>query len=417
MFVNGTFRLAAGSELVTTNCFAFIGTNGTGSMFVEGGTWEAQYIAVGNGGIGSLTFSGGTTRTRSYLSLGNTPGTAITNYGTGTVVLNGGELITTNTGGIVVSTHIGGGGVSNDGGSGFMTVSNGIWRSSDVYVSNGKLTIAGGVTLLASANYGSLYVGAYSSNGNVLITGGELTVTNPFTAIHLGLASSNYSSRGEMTISNGLWRARSVYLVRRSSTDYPQAETGTGILNIAGGLSVISSNLVIGNDACVGEATVTMTAGSLFVTNSTQESVLEIKSGTFNLRGGLLHADKIVLRNCGRLIHTGGNLVAGSIDMQPNGDADGDGLPNYWEQQNGFNVFDPTTGVEDIDDDGLDNFVEYWLGSDPRDAGDPMRITGVHVVSNDVHVTWKYVPPPGNSYKRYAVEATPSLTSTWFTVS
>ncbi|MDH5402145.1 MAG: hypothetical protein OEY49_06610 [Candidatus Heimdallarchaeota archaeon] len=47
-------------------------------------------------------------------------------------------------------------------------------------------------------------------------------------------------------------------------------------------------------------------------------------------------------------------------------DYDGDGLPDFWEDQYGTNlaVFDQS---EDIDDDGLTNIEEYQIGTDPLD--------------------------------------------------
>src|SRR5262249_13025227 len=60
--------------------------------------------------------------------------------------------------------------------------------------------------------------------------------------------------------------------------------------------------------------------------------------------------------------------------LDPDLDADGDGLPNGWEQTYGFSPFsdvgnDGPNG--DPDGDGLSNLAELLGGSDPLDAASP----------------------------------------------
>jgi hypothetical protein len=49
-------------------------------------------------------------------------------------------------------------------------------------------------------------------------------------------------------------------------------------------------------------------------------------------------------------------------------DDDGDGLPNVWEEQFGFNPLNPADGLSDSDGDGFTNLEEYLAGTDPTDA-------------------------------------------------
>ncbi|MEA2003918.1 MAG: fibronectin type III domain-containing protein, partial [archaeon] len=49
-----------------------------------------------------------------------------------------------------------------------------------------------------------------------------------------------------------------------------------------------------------------------------------------------------------------------------NNDTDGDGMPDGWEVENGLNPVDPTDGALDSDDDGLSNEDEYLHGTDPN---------------------------------------------------
>jgi hypothetical protein len=159
-----------------------------------------------------------------------------------------------------------------------------------------------------------------------------------------------------------------------------------------------------------------MYGGNMFITNANHDAVLDVRGGAFTLRGGSLVVDKLVVGMCGHFIRGGGTLTAGSITLAPNDDADGDGLPNWWEQLYGFDVFDPTTTVADSDGDGLDNFVEYWLNSNPLNPSDPLHITRIARESNDIRVTWNYVPVPGSSFQHCILEAGSTLTGPWVNV-
>jgi uncharacterized protein (DUF1800 family) len=47
-------------------------------------------------------------------------------------------------------------------------------------------------------------------------------------------------------------------------------------------------------------------------------------------------------------------------------DSDKDGMPDWWEDANGFNKFDPSDATQDADGDGVNNRDEYLLGTDPH---------------------------------------------------
>lgn len=49
-------------------------------------------------------------------------------------------------------------------------------------------------------------------------------------------------------------------------------------------------------------------------------------------------------------------------------DSDGDGMPDEWEDEHGFDKEDPSDAGEDADEDGLTNLGEYQEGTDPRDS-------------------------------------------------
>ena len=62
------------------------------------------------------------------------------------------------------------------------------------------------------------------------------------------------------------------------------------------------------------------------------------------------------------------NLGTGRADADDNLDTDGDGLPDWWEIANGLDYLDPDgdNGFDgDIDGDGLTNYSEFLIGTDP----------------------------------------------------
>jgi Bacterial TSP3 repeat len=389
--VDGSLQLNSG---LLTNRNTFVGVTSAGRMTMSGGTWQSRFVDVAGGPAGTLTIAGGTATILETFGIGFSS--------TGTVWLTGGELVCTNISGTLTNSSQ----IGRTGAHGQMIVSNGTWRAAIVEVGSpgrGTLTIAGGTSLFNSKAYiGSLGTGA------VWITGGQLTATNSTTAV---------SGLGQVTISNGLWRARHVVIGVDDLVRGPAVDVGGGTITVAGGTSVISSNLTLGV-SCTGTGFVHVAGGSLFVTNAAHNAVLDVIGGTLTLSSGSLTVDHLLLNTvCSRFIRTGGALSITSTNLPPFFDADGDGLPNYWELENGLDVFDQLTGVEDPDGDGLDNYVEYLAGTDPHDPTDPFRITAIAKEGNDIRITWDFLTPPGNPYDHCIVEANPTVTGTWTDVS
>lgn len=57
-----------------------------------------------------------------------------------------------------------------------------------------------------------------------------------------------------------------------------------------------------------------------------------------------------------------GDKIANFVDL----DDDGDGMPDFWEQLNGFNSLNADDASDDPDEDGLSNIEEYQAGTDPN---------------------------------------------------
>jgi hypothetical protein len=261
-----------------------------------------------------------------------------------------------------------------------MKVSNGtvicenIWVGWSVFSQEGTLSIAGGTVSVLE----TLSVSARSNySGQVWMTGGSVTTSNLYI---------NGDGRAEMVISNGVFSTLTARIGRVIGS-YKRR----GALAIAGG-RMTASHLIVGDGACLATGTVTLTSGTLFVTNVVHDATLDIRTGTLTMNGGTLLADRLVITNsCARLIHTAGSISIGTMILDPTLDADGDGLLNSWEQINGLDPLTPT-GINgpagDPDGDGLSNLQELLAGTSPTKATSALRITGTEAVGDDILVIW-----------------------------
>jgi len=64
-------------------------------------------------------------------------------------------------------------------------------------------------------------------------------------------------------------------------------------------------------------------------------------------------------------------VLSPGFTLWADGDNDGDGMPNGYESEHGFDPDDPTDAADDEDGDGMTNLEEYQAGSDPEDPEDP----------------------------------------------
>lgn len=91
------------------------------------------------------------------------------------------------------------------------------------------------------------------------------------------------------------------------------------------------------------------------------------------------------------------------VDEEDVADADGDDLPDVWENMH-FGDLDEDRD-DDHDVDGLSNYQEYLLGTDPTLAGGgQLEITALHVEGDQKTITWDASP-----LRRYDVQATTAI--------
>ena len=267
-----------------------------------------------------------------------------------------------------------------------------------------RLTIAGGGTVLCS----NAYVGANSSSisNTVIVTDAEslwlvglnlsigesafntMVISNGAQVVDatavVGNAGSTSSSNSVLVTDSGLWQTGILTI---------GAGAGSNSVVVAGG-SVVTTNLLIGVGPPSSFGTpcdnlLELDGGTVTVTNSTGNAVLEVRHGTLVLNGGTLQVDELVMTNdCGLYVPNGGTLIAGSVLLNPNLSALGDGIPNGWKEQYGFNVFDPTVAQADTDGDGMSNLQEYLAGTDPLVPASVFRITNIDREGNDIRVMW-----------------------------
>ncbi len=93
------------------------------------------------------------------------------------------------------------------------------------------------------------------------------------------------------------------------------------------------------------------------------------------------------------------------IDLNPDLDADNDGLPNSWEREHGFDPNSAADALFDTDGDGLTNLEEYMAGTDPHSAASALRFQSITYNGADITLRWRSV-----AGKTYQVQASAGVT-------
>jgi hypothetical protein len=102
--------------------------------------------------------------------------------------------------------------------------------------------------------------------------------------------------------------------------------------------------------------------------------------------------------------------TAGKSNSGEVSDSDGDGLPDVWEVQNGFDPQNPADAALDSDNDGLTNLQEFLAGTNPRDPVSKVSLTLVSV-SDIAGTVLSFPSVPGKSYSvQYRNNLLPSTT-------
>ena len=227
----------------------------------------------------------------------------------------------------------------------------------------------------------NLYVG-YSGGGNSLVisNGAQVIDSDAYVSYNFPGIGIGSSSNVVRVADGGVWQNHALFIGYNGWSDY---------VVVAGG-SVLATSLNVGFNfrfRCANY--LELDSGNVVVTNATHDAVLEVRNGSFIQNGGVLQADVLVMTNaCGLFVRNGGTLIVGTLVLDPNLSAVGDGIPNGWKQQYGLDPFDPNLANEDADGDGMSNLQEYLAGTDPTNSASFFGVTAVAQEDNDVRVTW-----------------------------
>ena len=227
----------------------------------------------------------------------------------------------------------------------------------------------------------NLYVG-YSGGGNSLIISNGAQVINGDAYVSYNFPGFGIGSSSNVVrvADGGVWQNHALFIGYNGWSDY---------VVVAGG-SVLATSLNVGFNfrfRCANY--LELDSGNVVVTNATHDAVLEVRNGSFIQNGGVLQADVLVMTNaCARFIRNGGTLIVGTLVLDPNLSAVGDGIPNGWKQQYGLDPFDPNVANQDPDGDGMSNLQEYLAGTDPTNSASVFCITSLAATGNDVLVSW-----------------------------
>jgi hypothetical protein len=390
----GVVHLAGGQIFLTNAGPSAVGINAVGQLIVSNGNVQTAgfvFVGSGAGSQGTLTLAGGNYQSLAFghLTIGMETGSV------GTVSVTGGNLIANNTASSNSFMTIVGGD-----GSGQLNLLAGTNVLSSTMVggdpgSQGTITMAAGVTTLQ----GPLQLGSsLNATGTFWMIGGQLTQTNIYVSSSRPNNTNYFPSClgswgvASLIVSNGKWSGGAMVLGVHSNS--------VGTVSMSGGSMTLLSELLIGYCPSGGVGVVTVAGGSLYVTNAAHNASIEVRQGQLNLNGGLLQTDVLIMTNtCGLFAKGGGTLIVGSLVLDPNLSALGDGIPNGWKQQYGFNPLDPAVANADSDGDGLSNLQEFLAGTDPTNSASSVRITSMQAIGNDLRIAWSVV-----TGKTYAVE-------------
>ena len=168
-------------------------------------------------------------------------------------------------------------------------------------------------------------------------------------------------------------------------------------LNVAGNVTLGGALMV----SLINNFQALMTAGASFTLLASANPL----SGAFAnvASGGLLTTTDGYARFM--VVYAGANTVqlTGLLIL----DTDGDGMPDWWEDQFGFNKASGGDAALDSDGDGMSNLAEFRAGTDPRNPASSFRVTSLAPAGpGAMMIAWQSV-----AGKNYTVERSVDLQS------
>ncbi len=401
-----------GGQFAATNETSFLTR-----VTVSNGTFLARDVFLGNGRLGTFTVAGDGTVAMPGSFNGFTVGV---NGGTGVVSQAGGQILLTNT-----DLNIGG---LFTPAIGQMAISNGTTQARRVFVGgqgggNGTVRLEGG-TLRAS----HLEVNATSqlmfNRGTLQTQSGAVANNAPFvvgdganTAVYKLLGGTNSFANGLRIASNAMLAGTGTLIggVTNSGIIAPGASAGrldiTGSLVLSNGselrlelggytpgtqfdLITVSSGATLGG-------TLSVSLSDKFQNVMTNGASFTVLTAGAPLAGAFAN-----VASGGILTTTDGYarftvLYAGATTLRLTGlamiDTDGDGLPDWWEDEFGLSKTNAADATLDLDGDGASNADEFRAGTLPNNSNSVFRIVAFQREGGNLRLTWTTVG--GKSYR------------------
>jgi autotransporter-associated beta strand protein/T5SS/PEP-CTERM-associated repeat protein len=293
----GTYNISGNSVLNVGRDFVIGRESGTGSLNMTGGTitktGDEKFIVGHNNGVGTVVHSGGTISANNELYIGNENSGARGTYtlggtgalnvanevvvgresGTGILNVDGGTITTTGNGNMYVGRRNGTGTLNQTAGTISVIKEFGVGTRDDNKIGTGTYNLSGG--LLTASN--NIFIGKeQGASGTMTMNGGTMTGSDKLIIGHNQATGSLSHSAGTLNVQN------EVYIGNENSASSVGAYTlsGTGVLNV-------------GNEVIVGR---------------------DNGTGTFNLNGGTLNANKISGGNGSATVNFNGGVIKAKRD-------------------------------------------------------------------------------------------------------
>ena len=229
----------------------------------------------------------------------------------------------------------------------------------------------------APVEIASLRIGASASGvTDFKLSSGEITARAGVHVVSHGRLSGSGGITGDVTNTSTVAPGNSPGEIRIKG-DYRQENSGTLSIEIAGtDDQKFDRVLVDGNVSLAGGLEIDLLDGEIdrlsrgdrFTFLGSTGAV----SGTFatSAIGGSRLPTKDGLASF-EVIYSGNQVTLSNFEPA---DADGDGVPDYWMQENFGGIASPGLSAEDSDGDGVSNRDEYIAGTGPKDPSSSLKV-------------------------------------------
>jgi T5SS/PEP-CTERM-associated repeat protein len=304
-------------------------------------------------------------------------------------------------------------------------VSGSIYLGFNQSSTNNQLSVSSGALYAQTAQTNGvldLRCGSMRLNGgtvttdNLLIhndTGGSL-VFNSGTINVRSTTLSTGSNPVPFTIGDGLGSAN--YNLQGGTHSFPSGLRIRTAASLTGCGAIVIANVVIDP----GGAMLANCGGTLTIYGSvTNNGSIVASSGTKILFVGPVVNNGTVDTTAGSCRFYSGIINNGSLALDPGGDADGDGIPNFWLEQYFGHPFGQTNDHScagcDADGTRQNNLFKYVAGLDPTNAGSVFLCFITNVVGHTAEKNISFSPVTDG--RTYTLQSSTNVLRGWVTLT